>query len=170
MSELEAEELDVKWENGKICQVCFVVESLERAAEYYWKDFGFGPWYFWDFEPPDLRDFYYKGIKVENSAFRIALAQIGPIQYELIEPMYGIGIQREFLEKNGGDGFHHIKIYYEDIPKAKEMFKKKGIYPLQEAKYDGDWHVYMDTVKEHDIIWEIGNQGEIRPPYKKYPE
>jgi hypothetical protein len=163
------EELNVKWEEGKICQIADVVWDLEKAVEKFWKTMGFGPWYFWDFEPPDLRDVYYRGIKVESSAFRIALAQIGPLQYEIMQPMYGIGIHREFLEKKG-EGLHHIKIYYKDIPKALEEFKKKGIYPLQSGKFDEDWHVYLDTEKEYGIIWEIGNQGRIRKPYKRYPE
>ena len=161
-------ELEVQWEIGKICQIAEVVHDLEKSVERYWEKMGFGPWYFWDMESPDLKEIYYRGIKVESSGFRIALAQIGPMQYELMQPMYGIGIHREFLETRG-EGVHHIKIYYEDRTKALEEFKKKGIYPLQSGRYDEDWHIYLDTEKEYGIIWELGNQGKIRPPYKKYP-
>lgn len=161
-------ELEVEWQEGKICQIAEVVYNLEETVERYWKTMGFGPWYFWDFETPELRDVYYRGVKVENCGFRIALAQIGPIQYEIMQPLYGIGIHREFLEKHG-EGVHHLKIYYKDIPKAIEEFKKKGIYPLQQGKFDDDWHVYLDTEDKYGIIWEIGNQGRIREPVKKYP-
>ena len=162
-------DLDVKWEEGKINQICEVVWNLEKRVEEYWEKFGFGPWYFWDFYPPDLHSYYYKGVKVEDAAFRLCLAQIGPIQYELTQPLYGMGIHREFLEERG-EGVHHIKIYYEDIPKAKEMFKKKGIFVLQEGRYkEDDWHVFLDTEKEYGIIWEIGNCMAIGPPDKAYP-
>jgi len=155
-------------EEGKPCQIAVVVNNLEEATERYWKRLGFGPWYFWDFEPPDLHDVYYRGMKVESCGFRIALAQIGPIQYELMQPLYGIGIHREFLEKHG-EGVHHIKIFFKDMKKALADFAKRGIYPLQSGKYDEDMHVYLDTEKQFGIIWEIGNQGKIRPPLKQYP-
>ncbi len=163
-----ASPFSLQWQEGKICQVAEVVEDLEQAAERMWKGMGFGPWYFWDFEPPDLHDVYYHGIKVEQAAFRIALAQVGPIQYELIQPLYGAGIHRDFLDSHG-PGVHHIKLYYPDVPKALEEFAGKGIYPLQQGKYDEDWHVYLDTEEKHGIIWEIGNQGRIREPKKRFP-
>jgi len=163
------EDLNVKWQEGKINQICEVTWNLEKTAERYWKNFGFGPWYFWDFLPPKLHSYYYRGAKVEG-AFRLALAQVGPIQYELTQPLYGLGIHREFLEKRG-EGVHHLKMYFSDIPKAKEMFAKKGIYVLQEARYlEEDWHVFLDTEKEFGVIWEIGNCRDIGPCDKQYPE
>ena len=158
-----------KLEEGKINQICEVVWNLEKTVERYWNNMGFGPWYFWDQYPPDFHDYYYKGVKVE-AGFRVALAQIGPIQYELTQPLYGMSIHRDFLEARG-EGIHHVKIYYEDIPKAKEIFAKKGIYVLQEGKCGPeDWHVFLDTEKEFSIIWEIGNCKDVGEPLKKYPE
>lgn len=163
------EDLDVKWQEGKINQICEVTWNLEKTAERYWKNFGFGPWYFWDMCPPNLHDYYYKGVKVE-AAFRIALAQIGPIQYELTQPLYGMGIHREFLEKRG-EGVHHLKVFVDDVPKAKEEFKKKGIFVIQEGRYGPeDWHVFLDTEKEFGTLWEIGNCRDIGPCDKKYPQ
>ena len=46
---MQLDELDVKWENGKINQICEVVWDIDKRAKEYWDDFGFGPWYFWDF-------------------------------------------------------------------------------------------------------------------------
>ena len=62
-----------------------------------------------------------------------------------------------------------MKIYFKDMEKALADFKKKGIYPMQSGKYDDDMHVYLDTEKQYGLIWEIGNQGKIRPPLKQYP-
>jgi methylmalonyl-CoA/ethylmalonyl-CoA epimerase len=156
------------WEQGKICQVAEVVPDVHAAAERYWNAMGFGPWYFWDFEPPDLHDVFYRGEEQRGSSFRIALAQIGPVQYEIMQPLAGPGIHREFLERRG-PGVHHVKIYCPDIPKALEDFARKGIRPLQQGKYDEDWHVYLDTEAEYGVVWELGNQGRIRPPQGRYP-
>ena len=32
------------------------------------------------------------------------------------------------------------------------------------------WHACMDTEERFGVIWELGNQGRIRPPQKRYPE
>lgn len=162
-------ELCVKWEEGKINQICAVVWNLEKTIEKYWNNMGFGPWYIWEMYPPDLHDYYYRGVE-GKAAFRVALAQIGPIQYEILQPLYGMEVDREHL-KNKGEGISHIKIYYEDIPKAKEMFASKGINVLQEGRNGPeDWFVYLDTEKEFGIIWEIGNCKDIGEPLKKYPK
>jgi len=157
------------WAPGKICQIAEVVPDLEEAVERYWKTMRFGPWYIWDFLPPDLHDVYYHGRKVEDTAFRLAIAQIGPIQYEIMQPLTGPGVHRDFLAR-GQRGVHHIKIYCPDMRKALDDFARQGIHPLQEGKYDEDWHAYMDTEERFGVIWELGNQGRIRPPQKRYPE
>jgi methylmalonyl-CoA/ethylmalonyl-CoA epimerase len=162
------EDLCVQWQEGKINQICEVSWDLDKTIERYWNYFGFGPWYIWDFLPPDLHSYYYKGARVE-AGFRIALAQIGPIQYEITQPLFGLGIHRDFLEKKG-EGVHHLKMYFEDIPKTKEMFAKMGIYVLQEARYkEEDWHVFFDTEKQFGVIWEIGNCKDIGDPWRVYP-
>ena len=48
-------------------------------------------------------------------------------------------------------------------------FARQGIQPLQQGKYDDDWHVYLDTEARYGVVWELGNQGRIRPPQKRYP-
>jgi methylmalonyl-CoA/ethylmalonyl-CoA epimerase len=159
----------MKVEDGKIYQVCEVVRDLESTAERYWKTMGFGPWYFWDFIPPKLYDYYYKGVKVE-AGFRIAVAQIGQMEYELTQPLFGLGIHRDFLDQRG-EGIHHVKIFYKDIQKAIDDYRKKGIYVLQEGKFAGNWHVFLDTEKKFNTIWEIGNfDGNVGKPDKVYPE
>lgn len=160
--------IDRAWQDGKICEIAEVCWNLEETAERYWHTTGFGPWYFWYFETPDLHDVFYRGVRVEQMGFRIALAQIGDVQYELMQPLYGMGIHREFLDERD-EGVHHIKIFYPDIPKALDEFAAKGIYPLQQGKYDEDRHVYLDTEEAYGVIWEIGNQGRIREPQKVFP-
>jgi Glyoxalase/Bleomycin resistance protein/Dioxygenase superfamily len=156
------------WVPGKICQIAEVVKDVQATAERYWSTMGFGPWFFWDFEPPDLHDVIYRGVQVERSAFRLALAQIGPVQYELMQPLYGPGIHQEFLDRKG-PGVHHIKIYRPDMEKALDDFARQGIKALQQGKYDEDWHVYLDTESRYGIVWELGNQGRIRQPMRRYP-
>lgn len=162
-------DIGVECKEGDVCQIGMVVNDLDATVKRYVEELGLGPWYIWNFEPPVLRDVYYKGIKVERSGFKLALAKIGPLQYEFVEPMYGVGIHREHLDEKG-EGFHHMKLYYPDVPKALEKFAKMGIYPLQQGRYEDDWYVYMDTADKYGIIYEIGNCGAIGAPLRQYPE
>ena len=158
-----------KGEEGKICQMGIVVWNLKEAMERYTRELGYGPWGIWDFSTPDLTDVIVRGIRVESVGFRIALCQPGAIQVELIQPLYGTTIHTEFLENNG-EGIHHIKMYYEDVPKAVKKFEEQGIYPLQSGRFDKDIHVYLDTEDKYGIIWEIGNQEDVGGPSDVYPK
>ena len=163
------EDYKVNCEEGKVCQIGMVVKDLDESVERFYKDFNIAPWYFWNFEHPELTDTYYKGKPLKGYGFKIAIASLGGIQYELIQPLYGIGTHTEFLEKNG-EGLHHIKLYYKDLDKALENFKAKGILPLQSGRYGDDIHIYLDTEKTHGVLIEIGNNKEIGRYLKKYPK
>jgi methylmalonyl-CoA/ethylmalonyl-CoA epimerase len=154
---------------GGVCQIGTVVRDIEKAVENYYRDFNIGPWYFWDFKKPDFTDLYFRGKHVERYEFIIALALVGNLQYELIQPTFGTGTHTEFLEKKG-EGLHHFKLYYKDIDKTLYDFKKKGIGILQSGRYGDDVHFYLDTEDTYGVIIEIGNNGDIGPHLKKYPE
>jgi len=158
-----------KGEEGKIVQMGIVVNNLEEAMERYYRDFKWGPWGIWNFETPDLTDVYVRGVRVESLGFKIALCVVGSIQIELIQPLYGTTVHTEFLKKHG-EGIQHVKMYYEDIPKALDSFREKGIFPLQSGKFGKDIHVYLDTEDKYGIIWEIGNQEYVGEPRETYPK
>jgi 4-hydroxyphenylpyruvate dioxygenase-like putative hemolysin len=86
-----------------------------------------------------------------------------------MQPLTGRSVYDEFLEKKG-EGLHHIKLYYEDCQKALEEFKKKGVEVIQSGKFDEDEFYYLDTEASLGTIYEIGNNGKIREPERRYPE
>ena len=158
-----------KGEEGKICQMGIVVWDLKEALERYTNELGYGPWGIWDFSTPSLTDVFVRGVRVESAGFKIALCQPGAIQVELIQPLYGTTIHSEFLKEHG-EGIHHVKMYYKDVPKAVKNFEKQGIYPLQSGRFDKDIHVYLDTEEKYGIIWELGNQEDVGSPHDVYPK
>jgi len=162
-------DLEVNCKEGQVCQVGIVVRDLEESVRKMYHDFNIGPWYFWDFEQPALTDMYYKGKPMKGYGFKIALASLGPVQCELIQPLYGEGTHTEFLAKKG-EGLHHMKLYFKDPYKVLETFKDKGIMPLQSGRYGDDIHIYLDTEKTHGFLLELGNNCEIGKYLKKYPE
>jgi len=161
-------DLSIPLEEGKIIQVCEVTWDAQAKIEKLWKSFGIGPWAVYYLTPPDLYDHYYRGVKVENAGFLCASAKSGGIHYEISQPLFGLEVRREFLEKKG-PGLHHVKIYYKDIEKAKAFYKSSGIYVLEEGKFRDDHWVFFDTEREHNVIWEISNFGDGGEPARIYP-
>jgi len=162
-------DLEVKCDEGDICQIGIVVSNLEESLKRYTKELNIGPWYIWRFETPEWKDLYYKGIKIEKALTMVALAKIGPMQYELVQPVFGMSLHQDHLDKKG-EGLHHMKLYYKDIPSTIEKFRKIGIHPLSEGKYKDDRYVYLDTEDKYGLIYEIGNAGDIGEPLEVYPK
>jgi len=154
--------------DGDVIQVAHVVNDLDAAMKYFWESFHIGPWDIYTFGPPDVRDSMVRG-KPSDHKYLLAVTWAGSIQIELMQPLTGRSVYDEFLEKKG-EGLHHIKLYYEDCQKALEEFKKKGVEVIQSGKFDEDEFYYLDTEASLGTIYEIGNNGKIREPERRYPE
>jgi methylmalonyl-CoA/ethylmalonyl-CoA epimerase len=151
----------------KIIQVGIVVEDMDRALRQYSEVFNAGPWDIYEFGPPDMREPTYYGKPSEWSAL-LALTWVGDRHVELIKPIKGPNIYFDFIERHGY-GIHHIKEWVEDCQQTIAEYKKKGIEVIQSGKYDDDEFYYLDTESTLGILLEIGNNGNIRPPHRRYP-
>jgi len=155
----------------KIVQICMVVRDLQKSMEHYWKILGIGPWDVHTFSPETVREFTLYGQPVKQPfKFGLAVAMVGEIQFELIQPVEGPTIYESFLQEKG-EGLHHIKEKVEDdkIERTLEEFKEKGIDIIQSGKFDGDVFYYLDTEPTLGILYEIGNCGKVREPERRYP-
>jgi len=153
----------------EISQVAVVVKDLKKTIENYWQILGIGPWEIYTFAPPELKEMTIRGKPVDYS-MRIAETTVGNVIIEVIEPLEGPSIYKEFLEERG-EGPHHIACYkVEDIRKTLNVFKKMGINVLQSGKFDDVEFYYLDTEKIFGVILEIVKEGRIRPPDSIYPE
>jgi len=45
-----------------------------------------------------------------------------------------------------------------------KSFEPRGIEVIQSGKFDEDEHYYFDTESIFGYVYEIGNNGKIRPP------
>jgi methylmalonyl-CoA/ethylmalonyl-CoA epimerase len=152
----------------EISQVAVVVKDMKETIRNYWKILGLGPWTIYTFAPPALKNMIVHGKPVGYS-MRLAETTVGSVIIEVIEPLEGPSIYREFLEQKGG-GPHHIACYkVPDVQKALAGFKKMGIEVLQSGKFDEVEFYYMDTEKTLGVVTEIVKDGKIRPPEAYYP-
>lgn len=154
---------------GKISQIGIVTRNIDNAVKKYWETLGIGPWKIHRYEPPDLRDTKLRGVPTEYS-MKIALAKVGGIELELIEPLKGPNIYEEFLKRGGG--FHHIAKYQKDDVKGElDAFEAMGIKVLMSGKCKGVEFYYLDTEPILGIIYELVRigKGGVLPPVATYP-
>jgi len=144
----------------QVLQVAVVVKDLQKSMENYWDLFGIGPWQVYTFQPPNLTNPTLRG-KSEPYTMKVALAQVGSVAFELIQPLTGPSIYKEFLEKKGG-GFHHVAVASTyDYDSTVDAFGKRGIKILMSGTWAGTTYAYMDTEKGLKAILEI---YKMRPP------
>ncbi len=156
-----------------IAQVCIIVEDLDKAVENYWKMFGIGPWRFYTYGKPLVKKMSYKG-KPAEYRMRIALSYIGPLRIELIEPLEGDTIYRDFVEEHGY-GVHHLGVLVEDMRAAIAQAEAAGLTMTQDGSgfgLDGDGHyAYLNTEDKIGVTIELIERPKGRvAPEKIYPE
>jgi methylmalonyl-CoA/ethylmalonyl-CoA epimerase len=142
-------------EETHITQVGVVVKDLDRTIEFL-TSLGLGPFLVREVTHPHAT---VHG-KTEFYQVRLALAQQGPVQLELIEYQKGTTIQKEFLDEKG-EGIHHILFQVKNLPATLEKFAQKGIGVLQQDKFVGGGGLaYVGTDKIGGIVMEVVQ----RPP------
>jgi methylmalonyl-CoA/ethylmalonyl-CoA epimerase len=152
---------------GDVVQVAHVVRNLDATMKYYWDTFHIGPWDVYTFSPTAVRDSMVYGMPSTHT-YLVALTWLGDVQLELMQPLTGRSIYDEHLERRG-EGLHHMKLFSSDCKAALQRFQAQGIRVIQSGKIDADEFYYLDTEKTLGFIMEIGNNGQIRPPERRYP-
>jgi len=130
-----------------INQVALFVEDLDEAVRRYWERFGIGPWRIYTYQRPLLKEMTYRG-RPQDYRMRLALAQMGDMMLELIQPLSDENVYTEHLREKG-PGLHHVGVVVPSVDAAVAEAAKSGIPVLQSGrghglKGDGAF-AYMDT-------------------------
>lgn len=157
--------------NG-IAQVAILVKDLDKTVENYWTMFGIGPWQFYTYGKPLVRQMSYRGHLAEYK-MRIALSQIGPLRIELIEAKEGDSIYTDFIREHGY-GVHHFGILIDDMKDALVQTDSAGLNMIQDGSgfgLDGDGHyAYLETEEALGVTLELIQRPKARvKPEKIYP-
>ncbi len=152
---------------NKISQIAIVVRDIEKSMKFYWEELGIGPWNIWDYGPNTTRETTYHGKPVKHE-FIGAETMIGDLNTELLMPVSGNSIYKDFLDKKG-EGLHHIAYTSDNIDADLEKFKKMGVAVLQSGKVEKDSWYYLDTEAKFGIIIELLTNYGFRPPDRAYP-
>lgn len=112
-------------------QIGVVVADLDLSIKNLEEIFGIGPFRVVDWPPQGREDLerYYHG-QPGNFTARMAFTELGPIELELIQPMGGQSLWKDFLEQRGG-GIHHIRFNLKEIDPVRSYLSECGIEPIQ---------------------------------------
>jgi catechol 2,3-dioxygenase-like lactoylglutathione lyase family enzyme len=144
----------------RVRQIGIVVKSAPKAAEYYSKTFGIGPWFRPKFSG---QQHFIKGERPIVPELDIAIAYAGKTQYEIIEHRGGDQtIYYDYFKKHG-EGIHHLGFYVNDFDKRLSAYKERGIGVLQSGVLASGGnaggsvtkYAYLDTTAIGGIILEI---------------
>ena len=133
-----------------IDQVGIVVKDIQKTMDYYSSTFGIGPFRVVDMNIPGV---IARGEVIELK-LKLAFAEAGPVEIELIESIEGENIYTEFL-RSKGEGLHHLGIKVDDVDKEVAGLKERGVAVLQQGKVNGRSFAYLDTGEPGGVIFEL---------------
>jgi methylmalonyl-CoA/ethylmalonyl-CoA epimerase len=134
-----------------VSQVGIVVRDIEKTAAFYYSTFGIGPFAI----VPEVK---FEGVILRgsptNAKIKVAFAQSGPLQIELIQPLEGENIYTEFLDTKG-EGLHHLGFQVDDFDSMLAEFKSKGIEPVFWLNLGWMAFAYLNTETIGGVMFEL---------------
>ena len=130
-----------------------VVKDIDEAIEYY-QSLGIGP-----FGPSPKghlsTDRKVYGKPADDVKIKARVAQMGPLYIELVQPVEGESLQKEFLETKG-EGINHLGFFVDDIDKETAKMEKQGFKVISSVRYKGGGGAfYFDTEKVGGVMLEL---------------
>ncbi len=138
-------------------QIGVVVRDLAKAAAFY-ERLGIGPFV----EGPSAHAIERKiyGRDAPDVVVKGLIAQMGDIEFELLQPVSGDGIQMEFL-KTRGEGVVHLCAHTDDLDRDVEALTALGCEVISLGVLDdGGKFAYFDTREVGGLILELFQPGE----------
>jgi hypothetical protein len=170
MAEVSPARVKVK----RITQVAVAVYNLPLVVENYWKILGIGPWNIYEWEYPTVWSRSYHG-KPVWSREKICHAMVGDVEFELMQPVDGPSLYRDYLEEHG-EGIHHLQFLVDDLDEVTRILTEEyGFESLQSGscgrtekgcRYN---YIYIEPL---GCIWEVVAcpEGICSGPAIRYPE
>jgi hypothetical protein len=146
------------------------VRDIEAAMRTYVHEYGIGPWDIYEFNPDTVRDMREDGQPVER-AFRLSLAMVGGVQWELIQPLDDESIYARFLAEKG-EGVHHIGVASPSFDGTIAELEGKDHEVIFGGEYRGVRFAYLSTDRDLGVVTEIfaAPPGLEQKPDAVYPE
>jgi methylmalonyl-CoA/ethylmalonyl-CoA epimerase len=146
-----------------ISQVSLVVSDLQGTMERYYRAFGWKDWKVFDHVPPMHHNTELRGEQVHYS-LRGAEVMVGSLNFELLEPLEGPSLWKEFMAERG-EGIASIAVMFDTLEEGdtvKREFAKLGIDVTMLANIgDHIEYYYLDTQERFGCLIESGSGHAI---------
>jgi len=155
----------------KITQVAIVVKDVLLVAQNYWNILGIGPWTGYNWEAPLVYDRTYHG-KPAWSREKIIRARVEDVELELMQPLDGPSLYRDFLDVHG-EGLHHLQFAADNLDETVRILTEEYGFPSLQSGCAGDSRAYnyIDSKPLHTIWEPVQAGGSInREPDIVYPD
>ena len=145
-------------EVSDLWQVAFVVRDIEESMKPYKSLLGVDRWIVAEVNSSANR-FTYHG-KPSDHSFKAAMTMLGSLMIELLQPLQGRGIYRDFLDTHG-EGMHHLgHVRVDNLDEAVQALEKAGFPCIEtgETLATGEaYHrwAYVDTTAALGYIIEL---------------
>lgn len=137
-----------------IVQVAVVVKDIQSAMARYENVYGIGPWETMHLSRDSARNIMVDGKPLpedEDYQVILAMAQVGNMNLELIQPLTPNSDYYNFLQEHG-EGFHHVAISQDNS--FFQIMEELGVRQVASATIGHTDCVYYDTRKELGFIVE----------------
>jgi methylmalonyl-CoA/ethylmalonyl-CoA epimerase len=141
--------------NWKFVHAALVVKDMEKAIKYF-EALDIGPFpAFLGGEGMSFTGKTVHGKPVDyDMDLRLARSTLGGLEIELIQPLKGESIYKEFLEEKG-EGIHHLAFVVEDVDAEIADLEKKGFKVLQTGAMPNAKWAYVDTDEPGGMVIEL---------------
>ena len=150
----------------EVQQVALVVRDLDATLKEYVERLNIGPWWVTLYAPPRLTDMRIRG-KAISYSMKLAIAWTGHTMWELIEPVDGPSIYKEFLQCHG-EGVHHLLVEHDgtEFDAALAAFTASGLPPLMEGRFGDVRFAYVESEGPLKTTLELVHRpvNFVRPP------
>ncbi len=126
-----------------IDHISYAVTDIDKTIEAWSRLYGIGPWTYRENGGADVKGRPWK--------IRMAFANVGPIEIELVQCVEGRIFQSKFLDK-WGEGVHHLGFFVEDVDAETDRLTGEGARLLI---HDPGKFAYLDGGGQGGAIFEL---------------
>ena len=128
-----------------------IVGNLDKAQKHF-ERLGFGPFVSSNLIHTDRK---VHGKPANNTKNEVQASRLATIGFELVSPISGPSVQKEFLDEHG-EGVNHICFIVDDIKEAIEVMADAGFTAVSTALNEGGGGMaYFDTHKIGGVMIEL---------------
>ncbi len=107
---------------GGFSQVGIVVTDIDKTMRHMTETLGIGP--FFVLRKIALDNFKYRGKPSASPILDVAMAQSGPVQIELIQPLNDVPSAYKESLAAGREGFQHLSVWFSDSESYNRAYDK----------------------------------------------